>query len=171
MRQWETACETSQRGFRSSQNLEDTAVPAIGHISHDSDSERPRKVASKKHCFVYSFSDRPKLRSLLANRNDKSSLQEAHWWSSTLATHFWWLDNIRSQSAQRGRWLPKQSPILSHGTRFDHSMDSILSVQNGNFPGDGKESTKIPRAVGNVKSHLHWQVVGIWHILWRLIMI
>ena len=51
MRQWETACETSQRGFRS----EDTEVPAIGRISHDSDSERPTKVASKKRSFFYHF--------------------------------------------------------------------------------------------------------------------
>ena len=53
MRQWETACETSQRGFRSSQNLEVAEVPAIGHISHDSDSERPTKVASKKHSIFF----------------------------------------------------------------------------------------------------------------------
>ena len=74
MRQWETACETSQRGFRSSQNLEGTEVPAIGHISHDSDSERPTKVASKKRSFFYSLSERPKLRSLLANQNDNGLL-------------------------------------------------------------------------------------------------
>ena len=55
MRQWETACETSQRGVRSSQNLEETEMPAIGHISHDSDSERPMKVASKKRSFFLTF--------------------------------------------------------------------------------------------------------------------
>ena len=51
MRQWETACEPSQRGFRS----EDTEVPAIGRISHDSDSERLTKVASKKHSIFRNF--------------------------------------------------------------------------------------------------------------------
>ena len=30
-------------------NLEDTEMPAPAHISHDTDSERPTKVASKKH--------------------------------------------------------------------------------------------------------------------------
>ena len=55
MRQWETACETSQRGFRSSQHIEGTEVPAIGHISHDSDSERPTKVALKKRSFSIHF--------------------------------------------------------------------------------------------------------------------
>ena len=37
---------------------------------------------------------------------------------------------------------------------FSHSMDSILSVQNRNFSGDGKESTKILRAVGKSQESL-----------------
>ena len=60
--------------FRTSQNLEDTEVPAIGHISQDSDSERPTKVASKMHTVLLTFR-KTKLRSLLANQNDKGSLQ------------------------------------------------------------------------------------------------
>ena len=55
MRQWETACETSQRGFRTSQNLEDAEVLSIGHISQDSDPERPTKVASKRHSVLTPF--------------------------------------------------------------------------------------------------------------------
>ena len=35
------------------------------------------------------------------------------------------------------------------------AMGSIWFVQNENFSGDGKESTKIPRAVGKAQSHLH----------------
>ena len=54
---------------------EGTEVHAIGHISDDSDSERPTKVASKKRRF-FSLPERPTLRSLLANQNDKGSLQE-----------------------------------------------------------------------------------------------
>ena len=30
-------------------NLEDTVVPALAHVSQDSDSERPTKVASREH--------------------------------------------------------------------------------------------------------------------------
>ena len=37
---------------------------------------------------------------------------------------------------------------------FRHSANSILSVHNKNFSGDGKESTKILRPVGKAKSHL-----------------
>ena len=33
-------------------------------------------------------------------------------------------------------------------TRFSHSMDTILSVQNQNFSGDGKKFTKVSRTVG-----------------------
>ena len=38
-------------------NLEDTEVPAPAHVSHDSDSERPAKVASKswKHSMKTHF--------------------------------------------------------------------------------------------------------------------
>ena len=42
-------------GFRTSQNFEVTEVPAIGHIFHDSDSERCTKVASKKYCIFTHF--------------------------------------------------------------------------------------------------------------------
>ena len=38
---------------------------------------------------------------------------------------------------------------------FNHSMDSILSVRNKNFTGDGKEFTKVSLAVGKAESHLH----------------
>ena len=41
-------------------------------------------------------------------------------------------------------------------------MDSILSVRNQNFSGDGNEFTKVSRAVRKAESHLHWQFIGIW---------
>ena len=43
----------------------------------------------------------------------------------------------------------------SSGTSFCHSMDSTVSVQNKNFSGDGKEFTKVSRAVPEAKSCLH----------------
>ena len=50
-------------------------------------------------------------------------------------------------------------------------MDSILSVQNEDFSGDGKEFTTVPRAVTQAKSYLcrqliHWileNLVKIYH--------
>ena len=62
----------SQRGFRSSQNLEDTEVPAIGNISHDSDSERPTKVASKKHSFFSHFPEDRSCKVCLQTRMTKA---------------------------------------------------------------------------------------------------
>ena len=55
--------------------------------------------------------------------------------------------NSGSQSPQRRKWIPEQSPIRSHGTRSCHSMDPILSVQNKNSSGDGKGFTKVSRTV------------------------
>ena len=110
---------------------------------------------------------RPKLRGMLANQDDKGSLQKPHWRSRTLSRKVWSFDDSRSHSSQRGRWISKQLPIRSRGTSFCHSMDSILSVQNNNFPGDGKEFTKVSRAVRIAESHSHWQLIEIWHLLWR----
>ena len=47
-------------------------------------------------------------------------------------------------------------------TRFVHSMDSDVAVQNQNFPGDGKEFTKVSGAHQKTKSHLYCQFFGIW---------
>ena len=60
-------------------NLEDTEMPAPAHISHDTDSERPTKVASKKHRIFTQSPERRKLRHLHANQNNRSSLQETHY--------------------------------------------------------------------------------------------
>ena len=44
-------------------------------------------------------------------------------------------------------------------------MDSVLSVQNENFSGDGKEFTKVSRAIGKAKSHskltIHWHLANL----------
>ena len=149
-------------------NLEDAEVPAPANTSHDSDSERSTKVATRK--YLYSLPKRPKLLGLHANQDHKGSLQKANWRTSTSSRKFWWLVNSRSQCPQRGSGISKQSPILNRGTRFSPSMDSISPVQNENFPGDGKEFTTVSRAVGKAESHLQWQFVGMWQILWRLIM-
>ena len=60
-------------------NLEDAEMPAPAHISHDTDSERPTTVASRKHRFFTQSPERRKLRHLHANQNNRSSLQETHY--------------------------------------------------------------------------------------------
>ena len=49
-------------------------------------------------------------------------------------------------------------------------MNSSLSVYNENFSGDGQEFKEVSRAVRKADSHLHWQFIGIWQILWRVIL-
>ena len=48
-------------------------------------------------------------------------------------------------------WISKRSSIRCRCSRSCHSMDSILSVQNKDFTRDGKESTKVCRAVGKAQ--------------------
>ena len=49
-------------------------------------------------------------------------------------------------------------------------MDSIVPVQNKNFPGNGKKFTKVSRAGTIANSNLHWQFIRIWQSLWRMIL-
>ena len=63
-------------------------MPAPAHISHDSGSERPTKVASKKQFFFHFPKDR-NLRSMLANQDNKGSVQKANWCFSTSGREIW----------------------------------------------------------------------------------
>ena len=62
------------------------------------------------------------------NQNDKGSLQKANWRNSTSSGKFGDLINSRSQSPQRRKWISRQSPVQSRGTRSRHSTDATLSV-------------------------------------------
>ena len=42
-------------------------------------------------------------------------------------------------------------------------MDTILSVQNLNFSGDGKEFSNVSRADSQTESHLLKQFLGVWN--------
>ena len=44
-------------------------------------------------------------------------------------------------------------------------MDTILSVLEQEFAGDGEESTKVSRAVTKATSYFYGQFIGIWQIL------
>ena len=52
---WKTVCAISQSGQRSSQIISKTEVSAPAHTSHDADSERPAKVAPRKHSILTHF--------------------------------------------------------------------------------------------------------------------
>ena len=65
-----TVCEIFLSGWRgSTENLGDADVPAPAHISHDSDSERPAKVALRTHSIYSHF---PKDRSPVRFRCSRS---------------------------------------------------------------------------------------------------
>ena len=51
----------------------------------------------KESKYLFSLSERPQLRRLLANQNNKGSLQKTHWRSSTSCRKVRWLDNGGSQ--------------------------------------------------------------------------
>ena len=71
-------------------NPEDTEVPAPAHISQDSDSERPTKVASKKGSTVFILtSERPKIAKYACEQKHKGFFQTTHWRSSTSSRKFW----------------------------------------------------------------------------------
>ena len=57
-------------------NLKDTEMPVLAHISQDSDSEHPTRVVSKSKEAQYlcSLPKRSKLRSMLADKDDRGSL-------------------------------------------------------------------------------------------------
>ena len=145
--------------------------------SHASSSHEPflepttkRREDLGKHSVFFSFPWRPKLRDLSEDQNYKGPMQKTQWRSRTSRWQFWWLDNSRSHNSQWRMWISEQSPIRSHGTRFSHSTNTVVSVQNKNFSGDEKEFPTLSWAVWKAKSHLHWQFMGTWQILWRFIM-
>ena len=87
----------------STDNLKDTDVHVPVHMSQDSDSEPPTKVVSKsrKRSIETHFPKRPKLRSLLANQNDKHRWKsrttcERRYFSSiaTIGIEKWWSDSM-----------------------------------------------------------------------------
>ena len=121
------------------ENLEDTEVLACTRTHF---SRLRFRTASQEAQHFYSLPERSELLSMLANQNDKGSLQKTHWRSSTSSRKVWWLDNSRSKC----------------------SMTKVATewIQS--------EFKRVSRAVGKAESHLHWQFIGIWQILWRRIM-
>ena len=162
-KQWELACETSWSGWKSSQILSRMQMCQQKFLMTQIRNFLRKCIQEAQ--YPYSLLKRPKLRSMQAYQDDKGSLQKAKWRSRTSGRKIWWLDNSKSESPQCWRRISKQSQICIRGTRLGNSMDSILSVQNENFSGDGQELTKVSPPVGDAESHWFRQFIGIWQIL------
>ena len=89
-------------------NLEDAEMPSPAYISHDSDSEHPTKVAP-----IHTYFPKDQLCEVCKR---------------TKMTRAPCRRRTGEAVPQRRRSISKQSPIRSRGTRFSHSMVSILSV-------------------------------------------
>ena len=141
------------------ESLEDTDVLAPAHISHDSDSERPAKVAHRKHS---DFSHFPKDRNCeVCLRTGRRRIGEA----VPRAEKFDDLITADHKVFNEDGESRNNHPYAVVVQDLPYSMDSILSAQNKDFTGDGKEFTIVPRAVAKSKSYLHKQFIGIWQIL------
>ena len=111
----------------------------LANTSHDSDSGRPAKVGIEKALYLYSLPERPKLRNTQENRDYKGSLQEdALVMQYFEQTTFGDLTRTDHKVLSEGRRISKQSPTRTRGKISCHPMDSLLSVQNQDFSGDGE---------------------------------
>ena len=127
--------------------------------------QRPTKVASRKHCIKTHF---PKDRNCEVCKRTKMTRAPCRRRSGKAVLRAEKLGDLITANHKvfnEGGESRKQSLIRSRGTRFSHSMDSILSVQNKNFSGDGQEFTKVSRSIGKADSHLYRQFIGIWQNL------
>ena len=133
--QRETACETSQNGQRSSQiilRMQKYPQPQTFLMT------QIRNVLSKWHPRSTSASE-PKWQGLLAE--------------DVLANQFFGQKKFGDLITGDYKVLNEGcKSLLSRGTRSSCSMDSVVPVQNKNFSGDGKEFTKVLRAVWTAES-------------------
>ena len=108
--------------------LEDAEVPAVANTSHDSDSERPTKVESRKHSIYTHFTKDRNCEVCKRTKVTRAPCRKRTGETVLRADNFGDLITASHTSHQWGRWISKQSPIWSRGGRFGNSMDSILSV-------------------------------------------
>ena len=138
-------------------NLEDTEVPASAYISHDSDSERLTKVASRKHGIHTHFPQdrnceicqRTKITRAPCRRRTGEAVPRAEKFGDLITAEHKVL-NEGGESRNNHQYAVVVQDL-------SHSMESILPVQDKNFSGDGKAFTRVSRAVGKVESHLYRQ--------------
>ena len=111
---------------------------------------------SGKHGVTVTFRKRPKSRSLLEDENNEGFLQKMCWYSRAQSGRIGDLiiqriTKFPMRTVNRGT----QSSICRGGTRLGNPVDTIIPVQNKNFPGDPEEPDEVPGADEATKSHLH----------------
>ena len=137
-------------------------ISAPAHICQDSDLERAKKVVSKskKHSIYTHFQkdrncevcSRTKMTRTPCRRRTGEAVPLAEKFGDlTMADHK--VLKWDGESLNNHRYAVVVQDLA-------HSMDSIQSVQNEDFTRDGKEFTKVPRAITNVKSYFYGQLNG-----------
>ena len=171
IKQREIDCATSQSGERSSQisskmqKCQHSQTPLMTQIRNVLRKWHPESIVftlTSQKTEIAKAASEPRLQRHLCRKRTGEAVHRAEKIGD--------FDDSRSQSSQSELWISKQSPIRSRGIRFGKSMDSILSMKNEDFSGDGKGCTKVPRTVGQAESHLQRQFIGVWQILWRVIL-
>ena len=117
-------------------------MPAPAHIPHDSDSERPTKLTSRKHSIYIHFSADRNWEVCLRTKMTRAPSRRRTGEAVRAAEKFGDLITADHKVVYEGRQSRKKSPVCSRGTRSCHTMDSIFPVQNKNFSGNQKELTK-----------------------------
>ena len=154
-----TICEIFLNGWRRSQIIQRTQNCMHLHPLQDSDSERPTKVVSKsksrRHSSYIHFKTDRNCEVYLRTKMTRAPCSRRTGEVLPRVEKF---------------WITEQSLVRCRGSRSCHSMDSILSVQNKDFTGDGKEFTKIPQTVAKKQQlfmrTVHWNMenlVKIYH--------
>ena len=137
------------------ENLEIAEMPAAAHISHDSDPERPTKVASKskKRSIHIQFPKdrncevclRTKMtRVVCRRRNGEAVLRGEKFCDWTTADHKVLNEECESRNNHRYAVVVQ-----------DLATFKSYPCKTKNFSGDGKEFTKVSRAAAKTRSYLH----------------
>ena len=85
-------------------------------------------------------------------RNGDGVLRAANFGDLITADHKVLSDNCESRN---------KSSICSRGAGSSHPMDPVVSVQKQNFTRNPEKLAKVPGALEETKSHLHWQFLRI----------
>ena len=149
-------CEIFGNDWRSSlKNLEDSEVPALAHISHDSDSERPTKVASRKHSVETQFPKDRNCEVCLRTKMTRAPCRRRTGEAVLRAEKFG--DLITADHKVLNEGCGSRDNIRYAVVVQDQAIQRIHSYpcKAKNSSGDGKEFTKRSRTVGKAKSRLH----------------
>ena len=110
-----------------------------------------------------SLHEKQKLQSMLANQDYTGSLQKTKWRNSTPGREIWCFDCSRSRSPHWKMWVSTKSSIQRSGTRFSHSMDTVVPVQNR------KLLSRRKGVYDSFSSHLKSQKSFTLSIRWNLV--